>query len=383
MCSRPKNDGCCDLPLQLWSRFTRQSRTSRTCPELLQRTLWFSQQLRSAIVQPGWPICRRRSWEGRVNTCPKHDQVQCLRLVEELEKDAIDWAAVASAWVVERGCGAVEDATLIWRGRAEPHPSWFLAWPRRPGVQVTCRPRPITVSILLRVPADIALVPTPAAPAGEGPLAAHGAGPVPGEFAGDGGGLPFGGLCEDGVHPCGGLLGDDFDEWSPAEVPEAFPSAAGRAMCGGPSPAVNAGSLSRPPSRSHCQPPREWAGRPGWPVSSSPSPTPSWDEEAGEWEAAAATAARARGDEDDDVEPSAPAPPPDLFCADLGPLEMWAGSGNGHGRSSAAGGASLSAAVPSATAAAAAGFDDDVELASSSECLLTLGAAALAEAEAE
>ncbi len=121
-------------------------------------------------------------------------------------------------------------------------------------------------------------------------------------------------------------------------------------------------------------------------MSSSPSPSPSWDEEAGEWEAAAATVARAVGDDEDDVEPSALAPPPDLFCAGLGPLEMWAGPEQGHGpsRSGVAGGALLSAAAPSATAAAAAvGFEDDVDLASSSECLLTLGAAALAEAESE
>jgi hypothetical protein len=314
--------------------------------------------------------------------CPKDDQAQCLRLVEELESDAIDWSAVAAAWAVERGCGALEDAALVWRGRPEvaaeagqppPQASWFIAWPRRPGVEVACRPRPISVSILLRVPADIGLA--PAAPgAGEGPAASRGgAGSGERELGGDGGGLPFGGLHEDGVHPCGGLLGDDLDEWSPTDVPDGFPSTPG-VTGAGPSTA------GRAAPRSHRQTPLDWAGRPGWRVSSSPSPSPSWEDEAGgEWGAAAA--ARAGGDdEDDDVEPAAPAPPPDLFCADLGPLEMWAGPGAGPGRGGAdCGGASLAAAV-AAAAAAAASFDDDLS-APPPDCLLAMEGAALAEVE--
>ena len=167
------------------------------------------------------------------------------------------------------------------------------------------------------------------------------------------------GFAEEGGAPPNVL--DDLSEWRTEFGPDTVPNGAVQTACR-LRPVDPAALKTRAPPL-----PTEWTARPGWPVPSSPSLSPGWDDDAGEWGSAAAAATASEEACGDDEESQTPVPAPDIFCADLGPLDMWgAGGGRGALRAEAASGIG------------AAGFD--LHASSPSECFLgAVGAGVAAE----
>jgi hypothetical protein len=329
----------------MWNLFTKASKFSRSCSELLERAKWFSEQLQPSITQQEWCTSHQRTWEGRIRLCPAHDQALCLRLVEQIESDAIDWPAVEMAWNAERSRGSQEEADLVWRGPPEKNDgiikarssSWYLTWPRRTGVEMERLGRSVNISIVLHVPIESNCELTVEDGTEDVPSSATLRSAVlTSDLADEGANSAgFNALSEEGGI-CGGNL-DDLAEWRTDFVPDSFSNSTSQGFSR-PRPVGTAVVKS-----ASTQPvPTEWSPRPGWPVPSSPSLSPGWEEDCGEW-GPAATAVNTNVCEDEDESDDARVPQ-DLSITDLGPLDMWSGGSGGRGAprgSEAAGAASI------------------------------------------
>jgi hypothetical protein len=115
-------------------------------------------QLRPSVLKDGWAGPRCAAWEAECGRCaaPRAS----VALLERMEA-AIDWASVQDAWASERSAPSWDPARAA-AGRG----GWVHAWPPR-RAELPGRERPVTVSLRLAVPAELAPPPPAAGSAAE------------------------------------------------------------------------------------------------------------------------------------------------------------------------------------------------------------------------